>query len=211
MEAVRKAKLSLKGQSDEDLRTNAARIKNAMVANAAKFPDSTAAVAALDAALSKFTSAVQDVADGKLEQQARVSAKNAARVELERSLRLLSSHVDNVADGDTGTIHEAGMIATNGRSPLFMAPVGSLRVTPSENEGELIARWQPVPGVRIYEVQVCFDVASPTNWQPKLHSTKATCRLNDTLASGQKVWVRVRAVGSNDNGAWSDPVRKTVP
>ncbi len=42
-------------------------------------------------------------------------------------------------------------------------------------------------------------------------STRTNCALNHDLVSGQKVWVRVCAVGARNKGAWSDVAWKTVP
>lgn len=53
----------------------------------------------------------------------------------------------------------------------------------------------------MYKVQVSSDTATPT---------KSKCTLTG-LASATKVWVRVNAVGPNDEGAWSDVAWKTVP
>jgi hypothetical protein len=64
----------------------------------------------------------------------------------------------------------------------------------------------------MYLVQVCTDATTPpTNWVEKLRTTKSKCTLNHDLVSGSKVWVRVKACGSNNEGPWSDPSIKTVP
>jgi hypothetical protein len=36
-------------------------------------------------------------------------------------------------------------------------------------------------------------------------------RASTGLTSGQRVWLRVRGIGSNGPGAWSDPATKIVP
>ena len=88
----------------------------------------------------------------------------------------------------------------------------NLQVTASDNEGELRAQWDPVDGKLQYQVQIWTDAnMPPTNWVDKLRCSSSDCSLNDTLVSGTKVWVRVRAEGANDVGPWSDPAWKRVP
>ena len=62
-----------------------------------------------------------------------------------------------------------------------------------------------------YEIQVSVDPVSPTSWAFKEVSNKSTVVLNN-FTSGAKMWVRVRAIGADNNkGPWSDPAVKTVP
>ncbi len=207
-----KPKLELSRQNDNTLLESATAVKNAMTTNAAEFPGSAATVTALGTAITTYTASLQAVADGKIAQQALVDAKDADRVTVEDVLRVLAGQVNEVANGDINVIHDAGMHGSNEASPVNMTQVQNLRLAPSEYEGELLAQWDPVKGARFYQVQVSLDsVTPPTVWQDKTTSTKAKCRLNDTLVSGQKVWTRVRAVGANDEGAWSDVAWKTVP
>ncbi len=155
---------------------------------------------------------MQAAADGKIAQQALVDAKDADRASVEDALRTLAGQVHEVAQGDINLIHDAGMQASNEASPVTVTQALNLRLAPSDHEGELIAQWDPVRGARFYQVQVSTDTSSPpANWHDKTNTTKARARLNDTLVSGTKAWVRVRAVGSNNEGAWSDVAWKTVP
>lgn len=207
-----KPKLLLNAQSDQELLTAATAVKNAMTTNAAQFPNSAAAVTALGSALTAYTTSLQAVVDGKLAQQALVDTKDADRTTVEDALRVLAGQVHEVAQGDINVIHDAGMNGSTEAAPISMQQVQNLRLAPSDHEGELLADWDSVRGARFYQVQVSLDTTSPpTNWQDKTTSTKARCRLNDTLVSGQRVWTRVRAIGANDEGAWSDPAVKTVP
>jgi hypothetical protein len=207
-----KPKLELSRQNDNELLASATAVKNAMTANAAEFPGSAAAVTALDGAITAFSGSLQAATDGKIAQQALVDAKDADRGVVETWLRTLCGQVNDVAKGDINLIHDAGMQGSDEPSPVTMTQVQNLRLAPSDKEGELLAQWDPVKGARFYQVQISLDTAAPpSNWQDKTTSTKSKCRLNDTLMSGQKVWTRVRAVGANDEGAWSDVVWKTVP
>lgn len=207
-----KPRLELSRQSDADLLTAATAVKNAMTTNAAEFPNSAATVTALGNAITAFTASLQAAVDGKVAQQALVDTKDADRATVEDAMRTLAGQVNEVAQGDINVIHDAGMQGSNEAAPINMTQVLNLRLAPSDHEGELLAAWDSVRGARFYEVQISTDTSSPpANWQDKTNTTKAKCRLNDTLVSGQKVWTRVRAVGANDTGAWSDVAWKTVP
>jgi len=207
-----KPSLKLKAQKDIPFVEYATAVANAMTAHAGQYPNSAATVALLVTAIAAYAAALQAVVDGKLTQQGLVDAKNAARVAVEQLLRILAGQVNEVAQGDINLIHEAGMQASTEPAPVLMPQVVDLQLTPSKHDGELLAKWKPVADVRFYDVQVCLDATTvPTNWQDKLNTTKAKCKLNDTLVSGQKVWARVRAVGARDEGPWSDPAWKTVP
>jgi len=66
-------------------------------------------------------------------------------------------------------------------------------------------------GARIYKVQLSADTVSPpANWTDKANPTRSKCTLAG-LTSGQKLWVRVKAIGANDEGPWSDVAWKMVP
>jgi hypothetical protein len=206
-----KPKLETQRLSDADLLTLATGIKNAMTTNAAEFPDSANAVTALGTALTAFGTSRQAAEDGKVAQQALVDAKDADRATVEEKLRTLARQVDDVAKGDVNIIHDAGMPATSERAPISMTQVMNLAVSAGDEVGELDVQYDPVYGARIYKVQVSSDTVSPpANWTDKATPTKSKVTLTG-LPSATKVWVRVKAVGANDEGAWSDVAWKTVP
>ena len=207
-----KPKLELNKQTDADLLNSSTAVKDAMTTNAAEFPNSAAAVATLDTAITAYGTALQAAVNGKLAQQALVDTKDSARLAVEDALRTLADQVHTVAKGDINIIHDAGMQGSNEASPVTMTQVQNLRLIPSENDGELLGDWERVRGARFYQVQICTDTTSPpSNWSDKAQCTGSKCKLNDTLVSGQKVYARVRAVGGSDVGPWSDIAWKTVP
>jgi len=206
-----KPKLDLKSLTDAGVVTLGTTVKNSMTTNAAEFPASAAAVTALGTAVTALGTARQAADDGKIAQQALVDAKDAARATVEDCLRTLAGQVNEVAKGDANVIHDAGMTASSEGGPVLMSQVLNLAVTGGDEVGSLDAQWDPVAGVRIYKVQVSSDTVSPpANWVEKATPTKSKCTLTG-LASAMKVWVRVKAVGAKDEGAWSDVAWKTVP
>jgi hypothetical protein len=151
------------------------------------------------------------VVDAKVALQGLVEAKDTARAEVEEVLRTAGREVDEAAKGNVETIHLGGMQATSDRQLSHMEQVEGLDVTAGDAEGALDVQWEPEPGAKVYEVQISTDTATPPgNWVHKLSSPKSRCQLTG-LTSGSKVWVRVKAVGPNDEGPWSDVAWKTVP
>ena len=92
-------------------------------------------------------------------------------------------------------------------------PVGqvlNLVVTAGDNEGSLDVAWDRDRSARSYEVQTSPDPATASSWVARLTAPKSSTTLAG-LSSGARIWVRVRAVGSDSTGPWSDPAVKTVP
>ena len=83
-------------------------------------------------------------------------------------------------------------------------------VTAVDHDGALDAQNDPIAGAKTYEMQVktVDPLAGP--WTTKVQPTASRWTL-EGLTSGQRVWVRVRGVGSNGPGPWSDPATKIVP
>ena len=79
------------------------------------------------------------------------------------------------------------------------------------NDGELSASWKPARGTIAYEVQSSVDPITPTSWTYKMTAGRSDALVN-SFTSGTKQWIRVRAIGANNQtGPWSDPAAKTVP
>ena len=209
---MRMAKLRVTRISHLALLQRATVMKRSISRNAGMFPLAADEMPELVAALTSFATARNEVARLKIELQKWEAASRSCRKELEQRMSLVADNVSRVANGKTGVIHAAGMPATRVRRPVYLKKVQNLRVMPSAKEGELLARWEPVHRKCCYEVQVCTAHTPLTEaWKLKQVRTKSWCSLNTDLQSGQRVWVRVRAVGANGHGAWSNPVRKTVP
>ena len=123
----------------------------------------------------------------------------------------LGSFVENKSAGDAAIITGAGFDVAGPRTPA--PPVGqvlNLVVTAGDNEGTLDAGWDRDRSARSYEVQTSVDPVTPASWLPRLTAPKSSCTLAG-LPSGTRTWVRVRAIGADAPGPWSDPAVKMVP
>jgi|JI6StandDraft_1071083.scaffolds.fasta_scaffold01378_12 hypothetical protein len=96
--------------------------------------------------------------------------------------------------------------------PIPEQPTG-LELKMGDDDGELSGQCDGQPGiVDYYEIQyTTSDPLGPTpNWQHADTSKKSRFELTG-LPSGQKVWVRIRAVNARGKSNWSDPACKRVP
>jgi hypothetical protein len=90
-----------------------------------------------------------------------------------------------------------------------MTQVANLHAATGDSPGEVDVNWNSVDGARSYEIQTAPDpTAGP--WAFKDNSTKSKATLSG-LTSASRIWVRVRAIGANDKGGWSDPAETVVP
>lgn len=88
--------------------------------------------------------------------------------------------------------------------------VMNLITSTGDDEGAMIGRWQRQPQAWAYEVQVSPDPATATSWTHAVTVTRARVLLAG-LPSGQKRWMRVRAVNDQGPGSWSDPSCRMIP
>jgi hypothetical protein len=208
--SMKRPKLLLKTLSVSDLGVIGARIQAAMSTNAATFPNSAADVTALEGELDDLNTAIAEAETARVIASVKLAARETASSAVEARLSKLSGQVHDVAQGVVETIHLAGMDATNDPQPVLMTQVENLKIKPSDQDAELLASWKAVPGASYNRVQISTD-ATPGNWKDHLMTTKSKCKLNHTLVSGTKVYVRVCAGNANGEGPWSDIGWKTVP
>jgi hypothetical protein len=79
-----------------------------------------------------------------------------------------------------------------------------------DDDGVVSARWKSQSQAIYYEIQLSVDPITPTSWV--LAGTSPRARFTASgLPSGQKRWLRVRAVNDLGAGSWSDPSCRTIP
>lgn len=123
----------------------------------------------------------------------------------------LGSFVENKSNGDATIITGAGFDVVGARTPADpVSQVLNLVLTEGDNDGTLDAAWDRDPSAKSYEIQTSPDPVAGGSWTFKQIATKSFATITG-LTSGARVWVRVRSVGSDENGPWSDPAVKTVP
>ena len=141
-----------------------------------------------------------------------LSDRDGSAAALAAALTQLAAYVENITAGDRTKIESAGMSVRGTPTPIGPMPqVQNLVATASDFDGALDLGWDAVRGAGSYEVHASADPVTATSWNFKDLSNKSSTTLN-SFSSGTKIWVRVRAVGADNNkGPWSDPSVKTVP
>jgi len=109
----------------------------------------------------------------------------------------LSATGYDLADDNTAATTPPGMVE-------------NLKLTAGDAVETLDGMFDPEPLAYTYEVQL--TTVDPINgpWNTVLTQTSSSFKLTG-LTSAQRVWVRVRAIGSKGAGPWSDPFTKIVP
>lgn len=205
-----KVKINLKGLTDLQTIQLATDIKTALTGNASfttPTPTLVAGGTTITAGQTALTAADASVAAGKLA----TANKNTAIDNVRALITQWANYIEFTANGDEAKILSAGVQVRATAAPLGIPDqVDNLGVTAGDADGELDPNWDAVPGARSYEIQVSPDPITSTSWVAKGSVTKSKAVLSG-LTSGQKMWVRVRAVGSAGPGPWSDPATKVVP
>ena len=157
----------------------------------------------VQAALTAFTAAVADAANGGVTLTAITNDKRTALVAL---LRELASYVQVACKGDlTVLLSSAFPIQKPQRFPIgVLPPPTGLTVALGSRSGELSAYATPVPGAAIYNWRVT-TVAQPTAVVQSAQTTAAS-NVFDGLTPGVVYNVQANAVGSAGPSDWSDPV-----
>jgi hypothetical protein len=102
--------------------------------------------------------------------------------------------------------------------PLRSAPtppqpcgtVANLVTSTGDDDGAMSAKWSRQAQALSFEVQISPDPATPTSWTHAMTVTRPRAKVTG-LPSGQKRWMRVRAVNDLGPGSWSDPSCRMIP
>ncbi len=175
-------------------------------------PNMAAKVALLQTAATVAATANDNYEDAKTAlvnlKVLRDQAVDALRVEH----TAVAKGVESEARGNAAMLSASGYDLAAEASSTTAPPdkVLKLNVTASEAEGQLNVQHDPVTGARSYDLQITTvdPIAGP--WELKCSQTTSKCTVSG-LTSAQRVWIRVRALGVNGPGPWSDPFTKIVP
>jgi len=91
-----------------------------------------------------------------------------------------------------------------------MTQVKNLSCTSGDNDGQLDLAWDRNEGAGSYEYQATANPMDPASWTTRGSVTQSKVTLSG-LTSGQRSYVRVRAIGPLGRGPWSDEASKMVP
>jgi hypothetical protein len=182
-----------------------------VLANAATFtspnPTLASVLAAHDAAAAKLV----EIEAKEQELEMLRSQRDALMATATQAYANMGSFVENKSGGNPAIIQLGGYDVAGVPGPAQAMPkVENLALTSGDDDGTADAVWASVSGAKSFELQVSPDPITPNSFQHYSTVTKSRISLTGQ-PSGQKRWLRVRAVNSVGPGPWSDPACCTVP
>ena len=185
---------------------------HAMAENPAEWPEYEEMTAAARAE----ADALQEVLDEINMQETRLDSLRAARDKIfpraQQAYATLSCKVAERARGNKAVIASAAFQTTRERRNLGLQPLPqphSVQITASSDAGKAEVWWPCVAEKTCCVVEI-NDGPGPDGWRQYTITFESRCSL-ENLPSGQRVWVRLRAIGSKKRvSPWSNPVSVMV-
>ena len=196
--------LSFYKYTDDSLETKASSILQMLTGNA-NFPAPVPPLATLQTLVTNYQTALVDARSRDI---VKVAIKRAARTALEDCLRNLGQYVMWVANGNEEMLVSSGFDLARIPEPVALEEPGVVTVSNGISTGRLVASLKKVRGAYSYVYQISTDpLQSDANWTSM---TLAQCSAVFTnLTPGQKYYIRVGAVGSGTQIAYS-PVASAI-
>jgi hypothetical protein len=175
------------------------------------FPNANPTLTLITAGADNLEAAYTTTLANKQAVKTSITNQTISEDDLVQLVSQLARDVENRAGGDETLIISAGMDVKAGPTAPGMpdAPSG-LEITIGDHDGELDLSWNPVSGVRSYEIQLSPDPPTNTTWTHAATSTKSSTTISD-LTPGTRYWFRVSAITAGGQSDWSDPATKTAP
>ena len=177
------------------------------------FPSPVPSVAETSAAFAAYVQLAHEVASRDLR---KIGERDAAQDYLQGLLKRLRLYVELVADGDLNKLKSSGFplrqIAVSNHSTAPLPAPGELSVKRGDTSGSIEINFTRLQGAHSYQVQISLaaDPHDESGWRHATVSPYCQHIILSGLTPLQNVWVRVRGVGANGDGFWSEPMRVTV-
>ena len=195
---MQKISTSFAGFTDANLEQKAEYILEQMTGNAS-FASPTPTLAELQTAISTYSLAL--VAAAGLD-RTQVAIKNEVRQALEVLLGKLGMYVMNVALGDTAMLTGSGFTLNKTGETMYIDNPGNVTLSNGITSGELVASVVAVKGAKSYLYELATEQpTASTDWQSTITSRSKFTYSN--LQPGRQYWVRVAAIGSRQQIAYS--------
>jgi hypothetical protein len=121
------------------------------------------------------------------------------------------AHAEAATTFDAVKLQSLGLAIRSPGTPLQPCDtLLGLVASVGDNEQEMRVKWPKQGQADSYEVQSSPDPLTPTSWVFAVNVSTPGTKLTG-LTSGQKRWVRARAINRFGPGAWSDPACRMVP
>ncbi len=153
--------------------------------------------------------------DALSQDKSKVIHRNECRVVLIAMLKNMATYCELVAQGNVSILETSGYdlrretTHINTYDPL-PAP-SDFRLTQGAFSGTIDLDLSRLAGSASYEVQTTqLDPTIDANWIHALWSSTSSHIQLTGLIPGQSYWVRIRGIGANGVGLWSDPLHIMV-
>ncbi|MEI7732687.1 MAG: fibronectin type III domain-containing protein [Verrucomicrobiota bacterium] len=168
------------------------------------WPTEFPTLVALTAKQVAFADAVTAAGD---RDKVKISAKNALRKELLVMIREIGTYLQIKSGGDRTILETTGYDLVKARVPSPNPPAApqNFKVVAGLLPGSAVASAKSPRGARTFEVEYCVgDTSVPANW--KIGARHGACGKikMDGLERGKDHTFRIRAIGNDGPGAWSD-------
>lgn len=193
-----KVNVSFSRLSDADFLNKAEHILQSMTNNPA-FPNPVPTLAEVQAAITKYS------ADLVLAQglgKVNVANKNQSRQALEKLLTQLGMFVMFVANGDETILISSGYTLTKMPEPNYITNPGNVELSNGITSGQMVSTVKGQRAVKSYLHQIASELPTEnTVWNS--NATSRSKFVFTDLQPGKQYWVRVAAIGGNEQTAYS--------
>lgn len=195
---VQKISTSFSSYSDPTLEQKADYILKQMTGNDL-FPAPSPSLLELETNITSYGLALTAAAGLD---RTKVAFKNEIRQQLELLMGKLGMHVMNVALGNIAMLTSSGYSLMKAGSSVYIDNPGSVSIANGNTSGELVASVPTVKGAVSYLHQSTTQLPTEaTQWESNISSRSKFTYSN--LQPGKQYWVRVAAIGSRDQIAYS--------
>lgn len=138
-----------------------------------------------------------------------IAVKNALKLDVSNGLRNWAQYVNILSDGDAEKIASSGLKEAKQREPLHIAAPVIKKIMQGINPGELLVQVQKTKGVKSFNYMITKDpITESTEWQ--VFGDSRSKFLFENLEQGAKYWIKVVAIGSNNQATESEEVAQYV-
>ena len=202
---LQKISLSFAQYGDSDFQTKAIFILSCMTDN----PNFTAPIPTLEevqAAVGNYNEALAAAAGlGRIN----VAEKNKRRRDLEALLTQLGMYVMFIANGDAAILTSSGYTLTKMPEPRYISNPGNVTLTNGITSGELVDSVKNVKNAILYFHEITDQLPADNTAWTRTQSSKSRFVFT-SLLPGKQYWVRVAAVGTGEQIAYSPVATRFV-
>lgn len=142
--------------------------------------------------------------------KAAIATRDAKETEWDTMLKARANNCEAVTPGNLVALATVGLPLRHDPTPVGPLPApANLRATMSDMEGQILLVWDSVHGASSYIVE-CREHDTPQPWQ-QVKILKQVRYTSTDHTPGKTYAFRVRALGPQGEGPWSDEAVKMSP